>query len=80
MTAARSQNHSKRRIRHVTPTLIMKPEIRDLYVQVQGITFSIRVSKGEGVRLLEAAQSEGREITGDYLYNGPVPSRTRLKA
>ena len=70
MNATRSVNHAKtRRVRHVTQPLIMKPEIRDLYVQVQGITFSIRVSKGEAIKLLEAAQSEGREVSGDYLYN-----------
>ena len=70
MSTVRSINHAKtRRVRHVTPNLIMKPEIRDLYVQVQGITFSVRVSKGEPIKLLEAAESEGREVSGDYLYN-----------
>ena len=70
MSTARSLNHAAtRRIRHVSQTLIMKPEIRDLFVQVQDITFNIRVSKGEAIRLLEAAQSEGREVAGDYLYN-----------
>ena len=70
MNATRSVNHAAtRRVRHITNTLIMKPEIRDLFVQVQDITFSIRVSKGEAIRLLEAAQSEGREVSGDYLYN-----------
>lgn len=70
MNATRSINHAKtRRIRHITNTLIMKPEVRDVFVQVQDITFSIRVSKGEAVRLPEAVQGEGREVSGDYLYN-----------
>ena len=68
-TKKRFYGAKTRCMRHVDERMINRPEIRDLFVQVQGITFSIRVSKGEAIKLLEAAQSEGREVTGDYLYN-----------
>lgn len=64
-------NHAAtKRIRYVTPAMIRRAEVRDVFARVENFVFHVRISKGEAVRMVEEANAQGREVSGDYVYSG----------